>query len=128
MTATRQPGNEQDTRPDPVDSTRAAQFLGVTEDAIRKRIARGTLEGYKEDGKWFVRLPDSNQKINRTGVQNVQTDGKEEIITELRNRVTSLESQINQKDHQLAEMLVVVRQSQAILSAPSRHAWWQFWR
>jgi len=122
---TRQLDRQEHDRPETVNSTRAAQFLGVTEDAIRKRIARGTLEGYKEDGKWLVRLPDSYQTSDRTFVQN--TDGKGEVIVELRDRVASLESQIKQKDHQLAEMLVVVRQSQAMLQAgPS--PWWRFWR
>ena len=132
MKATGQPTKEPDSQPDnrseTVDSTRAAQFLGVTEDAIRKRIARGTLEGYKEDGKWFVRLPDSNQKTDRTGGQNDQTGGKDGVIAELRDRVASLETQINQKDHQLAEMLVVVRQSQAMLQAPQQKPWWKIWR
>jgi len=125
---TRQPNNRPDTVQTTVDSTRAAQFLGVTEDAIRKRIARGTLEGYKEDGKWFVQLPDSDQ----TGVRNnqtvVQTDGKDGVIAELRDRVASLETQISQKDHQLTEMLVVVRQSQAMLQAAPARPWWRFWR
>lgn len=123
----RQPNSQPDTVQTTVDSTRAAQFLGVTEDAIRKRIARGTLEGYKEGGKWFVRLPDSDQKVDRIGVQNVQTDGKDEVITELRDRVASLETQISQKDHQLGEMLIVVRQTQAMLAAPAR-PWWKIWR
>jgi len=131
MKATRQPtGHRPDTpnnRPETVDSTRAAQFLGVTEDAIRKRIARGTLEGYKEDGKWFVRLPDNGQKIDRTGVQNDQTDGKDGVIAELRDRVASLETQISQKDHQLTEMLIVVRQSQAMLQAAPARPWWKIW-
>jgi len=131
MKATGQPSRQPDSQPDTVqttvDSTRAAQFLGVTEDAIRKRIARGTLEGYKEDGKWFVRLPDSDQKVDRTGVQNVQTDGKDGVIAELRNRVASLETQISQKDHQLGEMLIVVRQSQAMLQAPPARPWWKIW-
>ena len=121
-----QPDNQPDNRPETVDSTRAAQFLGVTEDAIRKRIARGTLEGYKEDGKWFVRLPDNDQKTDRTGVQNDQT-GKDGVIAELRDRVASLETQISQKDHQLGEMLIVVRQSQAMLQAPQGRPWWRFW-
>ena len=129
---TKEPDSQLDNRPETVDSTRAAQFLGITEDAIRKRIARGTLEGYKEDGKWFVRLPGSDQKIDRTGVQDdqtgVQTDGKDGVIAELRDRVASLETQISQKDHQLAEMLVVVRQSQAMLQAAPARPWWKIWR
>ena len=43
------------------------------------------------------------------------------------DRVASLETQISQKDHQLAEMLVVVRQSQTMLQAAPARPWRRFW-
>jgi len=36
----------------------AAQVLGITPIAVRKRLLRGSLPGYKDDaGQWFVTLP-----------------------------------------------------------------------
>src|SRR3954468_20349286 len=37
----------------------AAERLGVTPDAIRARLHRGTLDGEKEGGAWRVFLPSS---------------------------------------------------------------------
>ncbi len=49
------------------------------------------------------------------------------VIAELGDHVASLETQIRQKDHQLGEMLIVVRQTQAMLAAPAK-PWWKVWR
>lgn len=40
-----------------VDVPEAARRLGVTPDAVRSRLHRGTLEGEKVDGAWRVILP-----------------------------------------------------------------------
>lgn len=47
-----------------VDVAEAARRLGVTPDAIRSRLHRGTLEGEKVDGQWRVRLP-AGQSVQR---------------------------------------------------------------
>jgi len=41
-----------------MDSTEAAQALGISLDALRKRIARGTIEATKEGGHWYVQGPE----------------------------------------------------------------------
>ena len=114
MTTTRQADSQQDKQPEAVDSTRAAQFMGITEDAIRKRIARGTLEGYKEDGRWYVRLMDSpsdaDQNQQDSHKSRLETDQNEAhvsealAIDELRARVQSLEAQLRVKDKQIGEL------------------------
>ena len=83
MTTTRpadnQPENPTDTMADALDSTAAAQILGMTEDGVRKRIAKGKLEGYKDQGRWYVYLPDNNQ-ARRSRVdtpQENQTDTRQ---------------------------------------------------
>lgn len=38
----------------PVELRTAARFLRTTPEAVRKRIQRGKLEAYKEDGRWLV--------------------------------------------------------------------------
>lgn len=49
-------GMSHDTTPT-VDTAAAAQRLGITEDAVRARIRRGTLRGEKVGAVWQVRLP-----------------------------------------------------------------------
>ncbi|OPZ62362.1 MAG: hypothetical protein BWY86_00426 [Candidatus Aminicenantes bacterium ADurb.Bin508] len=45
---------EQDSTRQPVELRTAARFLRTTPEAVRKRIQRGKLEAYKEDGRWLV--------------------------------------------------------------------------
>ena len=52
----------------------AAQRLGVTPDAIRARLHRGTLEGEKVEGVWRVRLPESDRQDGAVGATGDQQD------------------------------------------------------
>lgn len=55
-------GLEEDTMQDndrTVSVSEAAAALGVSTDAIRKRLTRGTIAGEKVDGQWRVILPDN---------------------------------------------------------------------
>ncbi len=52
-------GDRQDATPEGLTVADAAAHLGVTPDAIRRRLHRGTLAGAKTvDGEWRVWLPD----------------------------------------------------------------------
>jgi len=133
MTTTRQPDSQPEStshRPETVDSTRASQLMGITEDAIRKRIARGTLKGYKEDGRWYVHLSDNDQNC-RTADQNRPDTDQNHVteaalaIEELRARVQSLEAQLGVKDTQIGELHRLMATT-ALNAAPAR-AWWRFW-
>jgi len=118
-------------RPETIDSTRASQLLGITEDAIRKRIARGTLKGYKEDGRWYVHLSDNDQNY-RTADQNHPDINQNHIteaalaIEEMKARIASLETQLGVKDTQIDQLHHLLAQ-QAIQAAQEK-SWWKFWR
>jgi len=65
-----------DSDQDRLDIPEAATRLGLSVDAIRKRIQRGSLHAEKLDGRWFVVLPvqggprhglDIDQDTSRTG-------------------------------------------------------------
>ena len=56
----------------------AAEVLGITRDAVRKRIHRGTLPAEKMDGEWVVALPDSGQDAGGTVKDSGQDTGKTE--------------------------------------------------
>jgi hypothetical protein len=49
-------GMSHDTTPT-VDTATAAQRLGITDDAVRARIRRGTLRGEKVGAVWHIHLP-----------------------------------------------------------------------
>jgi len=122
MTTTRKPDINHDNRPETVDSHQASQRLGITEDAIRKRVARGTLEGYKEDGRWWVQVPSNGQSQPETD----RTDGKDIAIAAMEARIESLETQLTAKDQQIDQLHHLLAQT-ALKEAPAR-PWWHFWR
>jgi hypothetical protein len=73
----RQPtGEQQDTDATRQDATvgvvEAAQRLGITTDAVRSRLRRGTLEGHKVDGEWMVHLPEPT--VGRQDADSLQQD------------------------------------------------------
>jgi hypothetical protein len=68
----------------------AARRLGISEDAVRMRVKRGTLSADKEGGRLYVLLdiePTTEPTPDRTG----------ELIEELRGRIHSLEHQLDQE-------------------------------
>ena len=152
MTATRQmgsqPDNPTDTMADALDSTTAAQILGMTEDGVRKRIAKGKLKGYKEHGRWYVYLPDTTQTHQSgadrpdrhpTDTRQTVVDAKELAIAAMEARIASLEDhlvsireqlqtkddQLQSKDTQIGQLHHLLAQT-ALNAAPAR-PWWRFW-
>jgi excisionase family DNA binding protein len=67
----------------------AARRLGISEDAVRMRVKRGTLAAEREGGRLYVLLtPDPTTE---------RTDRTEELIDELRQRTRSLEEQLREE-------------------------------
>ena len=67
----------------------AARSLGITEDAVRMRIKRGTLSADKEGGRLYVLL--DNEPIPDP------TGRADELVEELRDRVRYLERQVEEE-------------------------------
>jgi 16S rRNA G966 N2-methylase RsmD len=92
----------------------AALALGVTEQAVRKRIKRGTLESERENGRVYVFLdpPYTGYEPSRDAVTN------HELIEELRDRVRSLE-EANRENRR-----IIMQQAQnlAAIEAPENDA------
>src|SRR5215203_6172916 len=80
---------------DRVTIQEAARRLGVKEDAIRKRIQRGTLKHKKAaEGRVYVWIDsdaDASQDTSRDAYQAAAEDIRSELVEELRDRVRSLE-------------------------------------
>ena len=72
-----------------LDLREAAEALGTTVDAVRKRVQRGSLDSEKgEDGRVYVWL-DTDQT-------QAQDEGSE-LVVELRDRVRSLEKMLEEE-------------------------------
>ncbi len=82
----------------------AARRLGVKDDAIRKRIQRGTLRSEKdlEDGRVYVHL-DAAQDETYAEAQDTTYDATEDasqaalLVEEMRDRITSLERMLDEE-------------------------------
>ncbi len=84
----------------------ASLLLGISEGAVRKRMARGSLQHERDDeGKVWVLLDASTR--GRTRAQDVQDAGQDtgiptgqdnpELIEELRDRIAYLERQVEEE-------------------------------
>ena len=92
---------------DRVTVQEAAKRLGVKDDAIRKRIQRGTLEHDKDpDGRVYVYL-DATEDESYDGQSGAKTQpasqdaivlAKDETISELRDQVDFLRRELERKD------------------------------
>ncbi len=140
-----------DTGQDMVDIGTAAVRMGVTPEAVRKRISRGTIPATKQDGRWYIvqdGIQDAVLDASSTSgvgrpvqdtvrypgqdVQDNRPDGRDTLVAELQDRVDNLQDQLrvmNQaltsRDKENLELITVVRQAQAMLPAPEaqRRGW-----
>jgi hypothetical protein len=138
-----------------VDLREAAEALGTSVDAVRKRVQRGTLEAEKADGKVYVWLDTDLDLPTDTLIE-----AKDETIAELRDRVDFMQRELERKD----AILLSMTEAMKALSLPAqdeaaeppeapvtateqlgrvqphtpgesaqepvnrRYRWWQFWR
>src|SRR5215213_5646206 len=76
----------------------AAEIMGVTVDAIRKRVSRGTIPHERdEDGRVWVILDtdqDAASKVHDTDQPQSATDA---LISQMQERIASLERQLEQE-------------------------------
>ena len=94
-----------------VSVDQAARTLGLSVDAVRKRVQRGTIP-YEKDPTGRVTiildtidtLQDEAQDVPEPGADRL-LEAKDETIKELRDRVRYLEVESRRKDHLLAAAL-----------------------
>ncbi len=96
---------------DRVTIQEAARRLGISEGAVRKRVARGTLQHDKEDdGRVYVYLPD--------GVDGGQDEGVDPnsnaLISHLEEEISYLRDENRRKDEVIMQQAMTMR----ALSAP----------
>ena len=63
----------------------AARVLRISPDALRKRIERGKVQAYKEDGRWLVVLDSADMKTRQS-----RTERTDKSSAELYERIITL--------------------------------------
>jgi len=129
------PVNQPADQPAYMDSTEAAQALGISLDALRKRIARGTIEATKEAGHWYVQGPGTQPDADRPDDRpptGQEVDGATLALAAMEARIASLEFQLLSKDEQLGVAATQIGElhrllAQTALNAAPARPWWKLW-
>jgi len=100
-----------------VHLSEAAALLGVSKDAVRMRVKRGTLRSEKgEDGRVYVWVNDDPDVDPNTVHPEPQIEAWRELIDELKDRVRSLED-ANRENRRI---IAALTQRIPELEAPSK--------
>jgi excisionase family DNA binding protein len=94
-------GEYQDAAQDRVTIQEAARRLGVKEDAVRKRIQRGSMRHEKaEDGRvyvWVDAAQDTTQDETKRSQDESQDTAQDERVEDLREQVAYLRRQLDEE-------------------------------
>ena len=100
---------------DRVTVQEAARQLGISQDAVRQRVRRGSMRYDKDDkGRVYVYLDPTNTRptpVPDASRDAVHDASRNELVTELRNRIQFLETELTdrkeesrRKDHIIAAL------------------------
>jgi len=99
----------------------AARVLGVSADAVRARIRRGSLDGVKVGGRWFVALPKRDTDRTKHDTDRMPTGQAAEVET-LRRYVARLESELDERNAQLRAQAMMIERLTRALPSPAEDA------
>jgi excisionase family DNA binding protein len=107
-------GEDRDTAQDRVTIQEAAHRLGVKEDAIRKRIQRGSMRHEKaDDGRVYVWV-DKTQDTDRSSQDAYQDTIQDDRLEDLREQIAYLRRQLaEERDARRRADMILAQLSQA---------------
>ena len=98
-------------------TTEAAERLGISVEAVRGRIKRGTLRGERDpDGTVYVLL-DANQLRPDDGQLADRLADQSELVADLRERIVDLKEQLGRANEQLEQANERDRENRRLLAA-----------
>ena len=128
----------------------AADILGLSQEALRKRIQRGSIKATKDErGRWLITLPDDVQdesggrgqakKDDLINVLHAQIDELREDKAFLKEELTFLKEELTQRSEELAwanmkkfqienDNKQLENKLRLLLEAPKPRRWWPFGR
>jgi hypothetical protein len=123
---------------EPMPLPKAARLLGLTPEAVRQRIKRGEIEGFRDNrGRWQVRLGESDQQPLASGLPNVAELAEAKAdLARWQERADQLGKRLADRDRELAEVKVerdrLLAMLDEALAAPRKRrpwpglkAWWR---
>jgi hypothetical protein len=107
----------------------AARRLGMSPDAVRMRIHRKRLPGYKVAGSWFVVLPEANsERTERTRANTFESSANErtaappdpDMVALLERQIAILERELAQRNAELEARQESERELRILLAEQGR--------
>src|SRR5215212_3016346 len=110
---------------DKLTVAQAADRLGVTQDAVRKRVARGTIRHHKDaEGRIFVYL-DTFERESKTdqdeASKTVQDERQDKYTRSLEDQIEFLRQELERKDTIIMSLTQRIPELEAS-SAPREHS------
>lgn len=101
-----------------VDIPEAAVRLGISVDAVRKRISRGKLQATKTDAGWAVILPDRKPEVDRPDrlADTVETRPDIDGLV-LLERIRGLETTLSELEHSVQLLQTQLADSRQLVSS-----------
>ncbi len=94
----------------------AADILGISKEAIRKRIQRGTLDAEKDSsGRWQVRLSETDRTTDQDNGQDKKDNVQDASgrIQAMQDEIIFLRKELERKDQLMAMLMQRVPQIEA---------------
>jgi hypothetical protein len=85
----------------------AARILGISPEAVRNRLSRGTLDSVKESGTVYV-LIDRDMSTPQTDRPGDIPGESNALISEMRDRITFLERELERRGEESAELRRII--------------------
>ena len=134
MTPDKDTGHRPDTVRTPYSLSEASELLGISPEAVRKRIKRGTLKAKKDKGgSWRVFINEADTV--RTKADTVRTPSREiermeAHIDDLQKQLREYKKLLERRDQALerSQYLLAMKEQKILeLEAPKeqRPSWWQ---
>ncbi len=81
----------------PLPVPEAAAALGISPEAVRNRLSRGTLKSVKEDGRVFVLIDRDMARHTERPIDDTPTDTSSQLVEEMRARIEDLRDQLSEE-------------------------------
>ena len=99
----------------------AAQTLGISPEAVRNRLSRGTLKSVKEAGTVYVLLETDRTRHTGDRPNDRSTDTPPELVDQMQARIDSLERQLeqaNERDRENRRIIAALTSRIPAIEAP----------
>ena len=110
----------------------AAEFLGVSEITVRRKLKSGQLTGQQEDapnGRWWVEIAEEQSNFGVRIPESVKSDSNIEShdpLQILKDQIANLQHHLDIREREVGELHVIIQQQALALPPPAtvKRIWW----